>query len=65
MRINVSQETQDCIPCKLVSGFGLIGIGLYVVHQAKNLKPSPGKKIIYFIAFGKKHTYSIQEFEIF
>ncbi|XP_017103783.1 uncharacterized protein [Drosophila bipectinata] len=31
---NVSQEV-DCLGCRLVSGFGLVGIGAYLLAQSK------------------------------
>ncbi|KAH8336001.1 hypothetical protein KR074_003449 [Drosophila pseudoananassae] len=33
-RDNVSQEV-DCLGCRLVSGFGLVGIGAYLLVQSK------------------------------
>ncbi|XP_032593629.1 uncharacterized protein LOC6563946 isoform X1 [Drosophila grimshawi] len=33
-RDNVS-ESADCIACRLISGFGMIGIGAYLLSQAK------------------------------
>lgn len=50
--MSIVSQQKDCLPCKLVSGFGLVGIGFYVAHQAKHFKPSLGKKIIYSIAYG-------------
>ncbi|KAH8280059.1 hypothetical protein KR018_002653 [Drosophila ironensis] len=38
-RDNVSQEV-DCLACRLVSGFGLLGIGAYLLAQAKK-RPKP------------------------
>lgn len=47
----VSQRPKDCASCKLTSGFGLVGIGLYIAKQAHNWKPSLGQKVIYSLAF--------------
>lgn len=37
MAVKIQQEVeQDCLPCRLVTGFGVVGIGLYIYAQAKN-----------------------------
>lgn len=33
-RDNVS-ESADCVACRLISGFGMIGIGAFLLAQAK------------------------------
>nr|XP_040223657.2 uncharacterized protein LOC120950015 [Anopheles coluzzii] len=36
----VSNRHKDCLPCRLVSGFGVIGMGVYIAVQAqKRTKP--------------------------
>ena len=32
----------DCLPCRLVSGFGVIGIGAYIYVQARNKRKLDG-----------------------
>ncbi|KAH8409700.1 hypothetical protein KR222_001925 [Zaprionus bogoriensis] len=41
-RENVS-ESADCIACRLISGFGMLGIGAFVLAQAKRRR-SPFEK---------------------
>lgn len=31
----LSERPKDCLGCKLISGFGLIGAGLYVMSNAR------------------------------
>ncbi|XP_004518500.1 uncharacterized protein LOC101450577 [Ceratitis capitata] len=31
-----SENSKDCLACRLVSGFGLIAIGAYILSQSKN-----------------------------
>ncbi|XP_037945459.1 uncharacterized protein LOC119677944 isoform X2 [Teleopsis dalmanni] len=42
----------DCLPCRLVSGFGIIGIGTYLYTQA-NKRKGFHKNIMVVISAGK------------
>ncbi|XP_011193447.1 uncharacterized protein LOC105219173 [Zeugodacus cucurbitae] len=33
-----SDNTKDCLACRLISGFGLIAMGAYIFSQSKNRK---------------------------
>uniref|UniRef100_A0A1I8NJR4 Distal membrane-arm assembly complex protein 1-like domain-containing protein n=1 Tax=Musca domestica TaxID=7370 RepID=A0A1I8NJR4_MUSDO len=35
----MSNQTEDCLPCRLISGFGVMGMGAYIFHQAGRRKP--------------------------
>ncbi|XP_075145866.1 uncharacterized protein LOC142220565 [Haematobia irritans] len=35
----MSGETEDCLSCRLISGFGIIGMGAYIYYQGKRRKP--------------------------
>lgn len=34
----IEQRPRDCLPCKLISGGGLIGAGCYVAYNARNFQ---------------------------
>ncbi|XP_050071691.1 uncharacterized protein LOC126559564 [Anopheles maculipalpis] len=36
----VSNRHKDCIPCRLISGFGVIGMGMYIALHAQK-RPNP------------------------
>lgn len=48
----VSNRNRDCLACRLVSGAGLIGAGLYVSHNSKKFDKKTGKTIMFSIASG-------------
>lgn len=33
----LSERPKDCLGCKLISGFGLIGIGVYTMRNARRV----------------------------
>ncbi|XP_073819429.1 uncharacterized protein [Musca autumnalis] len=35
----MSTKPDDCLPCRLISGFGVMGMGAYIYHQAARRKP--------------------------
>lgn len=43
---------EDCLNCRLVSGFGIIGMGLYVFNAARNQKANLNRNFIYTISLG-------------
>jgi len=42
----ISKRHNDCLPCRLASGFGVIGIGGYVYSQAKHRPAGIGRNLI-------------------
>lgn len=34
----MSEKINDCLECRLISGFGLLGISIYIYYQAKHRK---------------------------
>lgn len=44
---------EDCLPCRLISGFGVIGMGAYIYSQAKHRAPGFGRNAVYAVAAGK------------
>lgn len=49
----------DCIPCRLVSGFGVIGIGIYLYSQAKYRPSKGGRFVLYTLAAGRENELQI------
>lgn len=43
----------DCLPCRLISGCGVIGMGAYVYSQGKHRPPGLGRNAVYAVAAGK------------
>lgn len=43
---------EDCSSCRLVSGLGIIGMGIYVLTAAKKQKTTFSRNFIYFISTG-------------
>lgn len=52
---SVITKRHDCMPCRLVSGFGVIGMGAYIYSQAKHRPAGIGRNIIFAVAAGKKY----------
>lgn len=50
---SVMTKRHDCMPCRLVSGFGVIGMGAYIYSQAKHRPAGIGRNIIFAVAAGK------------
>lgn len=49
----VSERHNDCLPCRLVSGFGLLGISTYISFEAAKRKTNHfGRYSMYGIAAG-------------
>ncbi|XP_037806413.1 uncharacterized protein LOC119600324 [Lucilia sericata] len=34
----MSDNSKDCLECRLISGFGLIGVSAYIYYQARHRK---------------------------
>lgn len=34
----MNAKPDDCLSCRLISGFGIIGIGAYIYYQARHRK---------------------------
>lgn len=43
---------EDCSSCRLVSGLGIIGMGIYVLTAAKKQKTVISRNIIYCMSTG-------------
>lgn len=48
----MTKRYEDCLPCRLVSGFGVIGMGAYIYSQAKHRPAGLGRSVIYVVAVG-------------
>ncbi|KAG8229556.1 hypothetical protein J437_LFUL009030 [Ladona fulva] len=46
----IRQRPRDCLSCRLLSGFGLIGASLYVSYYGKKAKYRAGKLIFFSFA---------------
>jgi len=42
----IAKRHDDCLSCRLLSGFGVIGIGGYIYSQAKHRPPGIGRGVI-------------------
>lgn len=52
----------DCIPCRLVSGFGVIGMGVYLYSQAKHRPAGIGRNSIFVVSAGNIHSKSLAQY---
>lgn len=48
----INNRNRDCFGCRIVSGCGVIGCGLYVSYYAKKFQKNIGKSIMYSIGSG-------------
>lgn len=48
----ITNRDRDCLACRIVSGSGLIGAGLYVAYHSKKFNKTPGKFVMSAIAGG-------------
>ncbi|XP_055603167.1 uncharacterized protein LOC129751591 [Uranotaenia lowii] len=46
----IANRHKDCLPCRLVSGTGVIGMGIYVYVQAKKRPQAVGRSAMYGVA---------------
>ncbi|XP_049286651.1 uncharacterized protein LOC125765490 [Anopheles funestus] len=46
----ISNRYKDCMPCRLVSGFGVIGMGVYLALQARKRTHTLGRYSMFGIA---------------
>lgn len=53
----ISDRPRDCFACKLVGGFGLIGLGLYVVRQGFPLRRGNQRTFIFTCGLGNYLSY--------
>ncbi|CAK9818525.1 hypothetical protein ANTQUA_LOCUS9835 [Anthophora quadrimaculata] len=49
VRSIITNRNRDCLSCRIVSGIGLIGSGLYVSHHSKKFQKNVGKAVMYSI----------------
>lgn len=49
----ISSRHQDCTGCRLISGTGLVGAGLYIAYHSQKLQKTIGKMIMLGIAGSK------------
>lgn len=50
--ILLSKSDEDCLACRLISGFGVIGIGVYLNSIALTQKTAINKRGMQLIALG-------------
>lgn len=55
----ITNRDRDCLACRIVSGGGLIGSGLYVLYHSKKLQKPKGKAVLYTITGGMCINYRI------
>lgn len=48
------QNGEDCTSCRLVSGFGVIGMGIYVFLSARKHSTPFNRNCLYMISLGKQ-----------
>jgi hypothetical protein len=48
----ITQRSRDCLGCRLVSGGGLLGVGVYISYQSKRANNLTFKIIMNTIALG-------------
>lgn len=51
-RHSANAAGEDCTACRMVSGFGLIGMGIYVLTAAKKQKTMMNRNFVYLISAG-------------
>lgn len=49
----VSSRNRDCTGCRIISGSGLIGAGLYIAYHSQKLQKTVGKTVMFGIAASK------------
>lgn len=49
------RHTEDCLPCRLVSGFGVVGIGLYLYNTGRKYPNGINRSLIYGLSIGKEN----------
>lgn len=55
----INNRNRDCLGCRIFSGCGLIGSGLYVAYHSKKFQKKIGKTIMYSIGSGNVFFFSI------
>lgn len=58
----INNRNRDCLSCRIISGCGLIGSGLYVSHHSKKFQKTIGKTVMYSIGSGNSFIYSFSSF---
>lgn len=48
----ITNRDRDCLSCRLISGGGLVGAGIYVSYCSKQFNKTPGKSIMFSFAGG-------------
>lgn len=59
------RHTEDCWPCRLVSGGGVVGIGAYLYNTGKKYPPGLNRYAIYALSMGKYVSAEAPEFQEF
>lgn len=54
----VYNRPRDCLSCRVISGTGVLGAGLYIGKQALSIKAGYGRGIMLMAATGKFCTFS-------
>lgn len=48
----ITKRDRECFACRMVSGCGLVGSGLYVYHHTKKFQNPAGQAVMYAISSG-------------
>lgn len=58
---------EDCSSCRMISGFGLIGMGIYVLTAAKKQTTSLSRNFVYCVSLGefKRHPTILIDEQMF
>lgn len=51
--IVAKRHGDDCLPCRLVSGFGVIGIGVYLYSTGTKQSNKISRAVLHTLALGK------------
>lgn len=52
---------EDCMSCRLVSGGGIVGMGIFVLSAARQQKVTMNRNFGYCISIGEFHSESMNK----
>lgn len=58
----ITNRDRNCLSCRIVSGGGLVGVGLYLGYYAKKNQSANGKVILFGLG-GGEFLFVINNFE--
>ncbi|KAK7573823.1 hypothetical protein V9T40_011014 [Parthenolecanium corni] len=62
----LSERPKDCLGCKLISGFGLIGIGVYTMRNARRVSGyHQAVMVALALSFNALGTARLLDYEVF